>query len=200
MSFVSPVNGKSFGDDKQAYIYAVSRRETSSDLTLSDLVDPNLTARKVHNGKTAGYGFIGYFQFGEGALFDLGYFKPPYTFSNDPDSIFQKSFSVNDWSGRWTGLDDVTSKSIFLKDRTIQIKAFNSWINTLCDRLRSQNVNEFYGVRINGVEITESGCIAGAHLKGSTYGVECVQGVGNQADAFGTKVGEYISLFAHYDL
>lgn len=200
MSFVSPVNGKSFGDDRQAYIYAVSRRESSSDLILSDLVDPNLTARKVHNGKTAGYGFIGYFQFGEGALFDLGYFKPPYTFSNDSDSLFQKSFSVNDWSGSWTGLDNVTSKSIFLKDRTIQIKAFNSWINTLCNRLRSQNVNEFYGVRINGVEITESGCIAGAHLKGPKYVLEFVQGVGNQADAFGTKVGEYISLFAHYDL
>lgn len=200
MSFVSPVNGKSFGEDRQAYIYAVSRRESSSDLSLSDLVDPNLTARKVHNGKTAGYGFIGYFQFGESALYDLGYFKPPYTFSNDPNSLFQKSFSVNDWSGSWTGLDDVTSKSVFLKDRTVQIKAFNKWINTLCTRLNNRNVNEFYGVRINGVEITESGCIAGAHLKGPKYVLEFVQGLGNQADAFGTKVGEYISLFAHYDL
>ena len=200
MSFVSPVKGKLFGEDRQAYIYAVSRRESSSDLTLSDMLDPNLTAKKVHNGKKVGYGFIGYFQFGEGALYDLGYFKPPYTFSNDSDSIFQKSFSVNDWNGSWTGLDDVTSKSLFLKDRVIQIKAFNSWINTLCTRLNSQNVNEFYGVRINGIEITESGCIAGAHLKGPKYVLEFVQGVGNQADAFGTKVGEYISLFAHYDL
>lgn len=200
MSFVSPVAGKLFGENRQAYIYAVSRRESSSDLTLSDMMDPNQIAKKVHNSKTIGYGFIGYFQFGESALYDLGYFKPSYSFSNDSKSLFQKSFSVNDWKGSWTGLDDVTSKSIFLKDRTIQIKAFNNWINILCGRLNSQNVNEFYGVRVNGIEITESGCIAGAHLKGPKYVLEFVQGVGNKADAFGTKVGEYISLFAHYDL
>lgn len=200
MSFVSLENGPSFGEDRLAYIYAISRRESSSNLSLSDTVRPNLQARNVHNGKTVGYGFIGYFQFGESALYDLGYFKPPFEFNGKPSSSFQKSLQVNDWNGTWTGLDGVTSKSIFLKDRTIQIKAFNKWIDTLCNRLNSQNLNEFYGVRVGGVEITESGCIAGAHLKGPKYVLEFVQGLGNSADAFGTQVGEYISLFAHYDL
>lgn len=200
MSFVSLENGPSFGEDRLAYIYAISRRESSSNLSLSDTVRPNLQARNVHNGKTAGYGFIGYFQFGESALYDLGYFKPPFEFNGNSSSSFQKSLKVNDWNGTWTGLDGVTSKSIFLKDRTIQIKAFNKWINTLCNRLNGQNLNEFYGVRVSGVEITESGCIAGAHLKGPKYVLEFVQGLGNSADDFGTKVGEYISLFAHYDL
>lgn len=200
MSFVSLKNGPSFGEDRLAYIYAISRRESSSNLSLSDTVRPNLQARNVHNGKIAGYGFIGYFQFGESALYDLGYFKPPFEFNGKSSSSFQKSLNINDWNGTWTGLDGVTSKSTFLKDRTIQIKAFNNWINTLCIRLNSQNLNEFYGVRIGGVEITESGCIAGAHLKGPKYVLEFVQGLGNSADAFGTQVGEYISLFAHYDL
>ena len=200
MSFVSLKNGPSFGEDRLAYIYAISRRESSSNLSLSDTVRPNLQARNVHNGKIAGYGFIGYFQFGESALYDLGYFKPPFEFNGKSSSSFQKSLNINDWNGTWTGLDGVTSKSTFLKDRTIQIKAFNKWINTLCIRLNSQNLNEFYGVRIGGVEITESGCIAGAHLKGPKYVLEFVQGLGNSADAFGTQVGEYISLFAHYDL
>ena len=200
MSFVSLENGPSFGEDRLAYIYAISRRESSSNLSLPDTVRPNLLAKNVHNGKTVGYGFIGYFQFGESALYDLGYFKPPFEFNGSTSSSFQKSLKVNDWNGTWTGLDGVTSKSIFLKDRTIQIKAFNKWINILCNRLNGQNLNEFYGVRVNGVEITESGCIAGAHLKGPKYVLEFVQGLGNSADDFGTKVGEYISLFAHYDL
>ena len=143
MSFVSLKNGPSFGEDRLAYIYAISRRESSSNLSLSDTVRPNLQARNVHNGKIAGYGFIGYFQFGESALYDLGYFKPPFEFNGKSSSSFQKSLNINDWNGTWTGLDGVTSKSTFLKDRTIQIKAFNKWINTLCIRLNSQNLNEF---------------------------------------------------------
>ena len=56
MSFVSLKNGPSFGEDRLAYIYAISRRESSSNLSLSDTVRPNLQARNVHNGKIAGYG------------------------------------------------------------------------------------------------------------------------------------------------
>jgi len=199
MKYIKPVQNIYFGKDKKAFIYAVSRRESSSNLNLADTESPNIESKSKHNRKNL-QGYIGYFQFGESALYDLGYFKPPYEFSSKKDSAFQNSFNVNDWIGNWTGKNGVTSKAIFLKDRTEQMKAFNQWINTLCKRLNGLNVNEFYGKKVNGIELTESGAIAGAHLTGPGTVLNFAKGHGSKKDAFGTKVEDYINLFSHYNL
>ncbi|MCE2611899.1 hypothetical protein LVD13_02870 [Flavobacteriaceae bacterium D16] len=88
----------------------------------------------------------------------------------------------------------------FLNDPSLQEKVFrtniarNKWI------LR-RDINRFVGKKIKGVEITESGILAAAHLAGAgnvkkylrSYGALDVQ------DAYGTSIGDYIKKFSGYD-
>ena len=198
MGHVKPVKDITFNSNREGFLFALSRRESSSDLRSPDNVSPNLKSQRVHNHGDTGY--IGYFQFGEAALYDAGYFNVHHPFSTKIDSAFQKALKVQNWIGYWTGKDGVTSKAKFLNGRKHQWKAINIMVDRHCNALRNRNVNEFYGKVINGVEITESGCVAGCHLKGAKHVLDFVKGKANAADAFGTKVGEYIKLLAHYDL
>jgi hypothetical protein len=89
----------------------------------------------------------------------------------------------------------------FLNDPSLQEKVFrtniarNKWI------LR-RDINRFVGKKIKGVEITESGILAAAHLAGAgnvkkylrSYGAIDVQ------DAYGTSIGDYIKKFSGYDV
>ncbi len=89
----------------------------------------------------------------------------------------------------------------FLNDPLLQEKAFhaniarNKWI------LR-KDIERFEGKRIRGVEVTESGILAAAHLAGAgnvkkylrSYGQEDVE------DAYGTSISEYLHKFSGYDL
>jgi hypothetical protein len=88
----------------------------------------------------------------------------------------------------------------FLNDPSLQERVFrtniarNKWI------LR-RDINRFVGKKIKGVEITESGILAAAHLAGAgnvkkylrSYGTVDVQ------DAYGTSIGDYIKKFSGYD-
>ena len=89
----------------------------------------------------------------------------------------------------------------FLNDPGLQERVFrtnvarNKWI------LR-RDINRFVGKKIKGVEITESGILAAAHLAGAgnvkkylrSYGAVDVQ------DAYGTSIGDYIKKFSGYDV
>ena len=89
----------------------------------------------------------------------------------------------------------------FLNDPSLQEKVFqtniarNKWI------LRRE-IGSFSGKRIRGINITESGILAAAHLAGAgnvkkylrSYGKRDVQ------DAYGTKISDYISMFSGYDV
>lgn len=94
----------------------------------------------------------------------------------------------------------IYDKQRFLEESELQEEAFfwyaarNKWI------LR-KDLRRSVGQRINGIEITESGILAAAHLAGAgnvkkylrsggTYGFE---------DAFGTSIEQYLKEFAHYD-
>ena len=83
-----------------------------------------------------------------------------------------------------------------LQERVFQTNvARNKWI------LR-KDINRFVGKRIGGVEITESGMLAAAHLAGAgnvkkylrTYGAH------NVADNYGTNIKHYMSRFSGYDV
>ncbi|MFB9077000.1 peptidoglycan-binding protein LysM [Flavobacterium procerum] len=89
----------------------------------------------------------------------------------------------------------------FLKDPALQEKAFmallakNKWI------LRNE-IERYEGKIISGVEITESGILAAAHLGGAGSVKNFFKNKGNKhfRDAFGTSLKSYLRDFAGYDL
>ena len=127
MSFVKPVDGIQFEPTRQGFLYALSRRESSSNLSLSDFDPKNIHPQKVHSQGTRGY--IGYFQFGEAALYDAGYFTVPF---KKGTTAFEKAIYNNDWVGTWTGKNGVNSKADFLNGRKHQLDAINFFIQRHC--------------------------------------------------------------------
>jgi hypothetical protein len=88
----------------------------------------------------------------------------------------------------------------FLYNPELQEKAFlanaerNKWI------LR-KDIKRFVGKSINGVEITESGIIAAAHLAGPGSVKKFLRSYGsnNVSDAYGSSVRYYMKKFSGYD-
>jgi hypothetical protein len=98
---------------------------------------------------------------------------------------------------RFLGIRD---KLNFLKSRELQEQAFlanlsrNKW--DLMDE-----ISKYSGKIINGVEITESGILAAAHLGGAGSVKRFLKTNGRRKckDGFGTSIGEYMRDFAGYD-
>ena len=201
MSFVKPVNEVTYPSNRQGFFYALSSRETTSNLNLPDSHKQNEKRQKVHN-QPPNRGYIGYFQTGESALYDAGFFTIPYPFSLDGNSAFQKNIKNNDWVGSWTGKDGVKSKADYLNGRKHQLTAINFLVNKNCNYIRNDNINEFFGTTMNKVELTESGCIAASHLVG--YGelkkYALSNGSLNKKDGLGTSVQDYMDLLNYYDM
>lgn len=187
------INQKSYPLTRYGFICAVSRMESSSDLSLPLTAPVNIRASQNKNSK----GYIGFFQFGEAALIDLGYYKH---WKDNSDKT-----KANDWTGSWTGHNGVNSLSDFLKSPAKQVQIIGEWIDLLCKRLRNRSFNEYYGKIINGIEITESGAIAGAHLVGegglgSFLGISGFKGNYKEVDGNNVHISKYIEMFNHYDL
>lgn len=187
------INQKSYPLTRYGFICAVSRMESSSDLSLPLTASVNIKASQNKNSR----GYIGFFQFGEAALIDLGYYK-----HWDKNSDKTKE---NDWTGSWVGYNGINSLSDFLKSPAKQIQIIGEWVDLLCKRLRNRNFNEYYGKIINGIEITESGAIAGAHLVGegglgSFLGISGFKGNYKEVDGNNVHISRYIDMFNHYDL
>lgn len=187
------INQKSYPLTRYGFICAVSRMESSSDLSLPLTAPINIRASQNKNSR----GYIGFFQFGEAALIDLGYYKH---WKDNSDKT-----EANDWTGSWVGHNDVNSLSDFLKSPAKQVQIIGEWIDLLCKRLRNRSFNEYYGKIINGIEITESGAIAGAHLVGdgglgSFLGVSAYKGNYKEVDGNNVHISKYIEMFNHYDL
>ncbi|NUG32833.1 M23 family metallopeptidase, partial [Acinetobacter baumannii] len=178
---------------RYGFICAVSRMESSSDLSLPLTAPANIRASQNKNSR----GYIGFFQFGEAALIDLGYYKH---WKDNSDKT-----EANDWTGSWVGHNGVNSLSDFLKSPAKQIQIIGEWIDLLCQRLRNRSFNEYYGKIVNGIEITESGAIAGAHLVGegglgSFLGISGFKGNYKEVDGNNVHISRYIDMFNHYDL
>ena len=139
-------------------------------------------------------GYIGKYQFGESALVDLGYYAADGT-------------AKNDWSGKWTGKHGIKSRQDFLNDASAQDVAAKEWVALLCKRMKNYGLDAYLGKVIKGIEITDSGIIAGAHLKG--FGNEKHPGVRqflksdgeiDPQDELGTAASEYVEKFGGYDV
>ena len=126
------------------------------------------------------FGFLGRWQFGKPRIYDAGY-------------------SLDNYSPKGMEKKRLISKRYFL-DNTLGIQdQIMSWhVYNLADSI-SKRYAEFLGKTINGIEITLSGLVAGAHLKG-LGGVKQFLNGNDNADALGTKISEYIKKFAGYEL
>lgn len=89
----------------------------------------------------------------------------------------------------------------FLNDPLMQERAFeanlarNKWI------LR-KDITRFVGKRIHGVEVSESGILAAAHLAGAGNVKKYLRSYGelDVSDAYGTSISDYLKKFSGYDL
>lgn len=95
----------------------------------------------------------------------------------------------------------VYNPDFFLRNPQLQEVVFytnlsrNKWI------LR-RDIQRFAGSNINGIEITESGILAAAHLAGPGNVKRYLRSIGQSdvEDAYGTRLSEYLSKFSGYDV
>lgn len=107
--------------------------------------------------------------------------------------------------GEWSGKNGIHSFNDFLTKPELQLIAVSDWINYLCKRMQILNFNQYYGKIINGVEVTESGAIASAHLMGegglATFlGSPVFKKKSAVSDDNGTHISSYLSMFGGFDL
>jgi hypothetical protein len=152
------------------------------------------------------FGYIGKYQFGEDALKDIGYYAGD-TSKNRAQLPNGKSQFKYDWLGDWTGKNGAISKDAFLKSEATQDAAARDWVKYLCKTMKHFKLDKYIGETFAGVEVTESGIIAAAHLKG--FGSAKHSGViqflrsGGEIDAqdgFGTSISKYMAKFKGYEL
>ena len=136
------------------------------------------------------YGYAGKYQMGEAALVDAGYYQKP-----------SRRFN-NDWSGSFLGKDGVKSIQDFLNNPKAQENAQIIFKKKQWGYLKAIGALNYLGLIINGILITPSGLLAGAHLKGAGSVYEYLKSGGKNIgkDAFGTSVESYIEQFANYDV
>jgi len=89
----------------------------------------------------------------------------------------------------------------FLNDPVLQEKAFHTNVSRNKWILR-RDITRFVGKHINGVEITESGILAAAHLAGAGNVKKYLRSYGqlDTMDAYGTTIARYIKKFSGYDV
>jgi len=123
------------------------------------------------------WGFMGRYQFGKPRLWDLG--------------ISIDGWHPEDKSPVQCG-KIIMSVGSFLKDTTLQDNIFRLHVIKHLKYIRKK-----YKKHIP--KYTESGLVAGVHLKGFGGLNDFLNGDDN-IDGLGTKISEYISKFAGYDL
>ena len=136
------------------------------------------------------YGYVGKYQMGESAMIDAGYYRKPSRVYN------------NDWKGEFTGKDGIKSLADYLNSPEIQEKSQLIFKRKQWGYLKGVGADKYVGLRVNGLLITASGLLAGAHLKGAGSVITYLRSGGkiNNKDAFNTSVESYIKQFAGYDV
>lgn len=154
------------------FLAAVAQRESS--------MNPNAVNR---------LGYVGLFQMGTMAMTDAGYYTPNGTRNNS-------------WQGSWTGKGGVTSLSQLESNPDLQIQAVNAYYQRVEGYISSYGLNQYVGQTIDGVLVTQSGLVAGAHL----VGIGELQRYLNSGGAYvpkdgnGVPITQYIQQFAGYSL
>lgn len=126
------------------------------------------------------YGFMGRWQFGKPRLYDLG-------------------ISLDGWHPKDQPQKRNMSWIEFKKDTLMQDMVVLRHVRDLKHQILRKPREFKIGEQVNGVTITLSGLVAGAHLKGMG-GVKNILAGNDNVDAYGTKISEYIDKFGDYNL
>jgi hypothetical protein len=124
-------------------------------------------------------GYMGLFQMGCRSLIDTGYMNN---------------------NCQWTGQNGITSQAAFLANPNVQTAAINQYNQLQWGYIQRLGLSQYIGQTINGVAITQSGLIAGAHL----VGVGGLQnwlrsgGANVPRDGNGVPVSDYVAQFCGY--
>lgn len=88
----------------------------------------------------------------------------------------------------------------FLKDTKQQEMAFQAYVSYNKYVLRHE-IKRYVGMEIDGVEVTESGILAAAHLAGPGNVKKFLRSEGSKdaSDANGATVKDYLDMFSDYD-
>lgn len=148
-------------------------------------------------------GFVG-FQFGEALLIDLGYY--------DDDVFYGSGAATNTWDGTWTGKNGVTSLEHFMtgvaQDVAIR-EAFGYNLQILERQLAAggTSLDAFIGQTASyvqdgetvSVELTLTGILAAAHLRGAWGTATLLLSGSVSEDEYGTSILQYIDQFGGYE-
>lgn len=140
------------------------------------------------------FGYLGLYQMGEPAMMDASWY----------DETPPNETSRNDWIGAWlTGAqtNGVTSKATYLARPNAQNVAVRRYHARVAGYINALGLLAYEGRTVNGVRITRSGLLAACHLLGCGTVRDYLRspGGGTPADAYGTTIEEYLSLFANYE-
>jgi hypothetical protein len=166
-----------------------------------DLSDAEWKAMSYTSTNTLG--FVGY-QFGEALLIDLGYYD---------DTVFYGNGAVlNTWDGTWTGKNGVNSLAEFKTEaaqETAIREAFGHNLKIIEEGLgfRGKSLADYIGqtrtFEENGlsktVELTLTGIMAAAHLRGAYGTLNLLQNGNVSVDEYGTSILRYIEQFGGYE-
>ncbi|SEN41198.1 hypothetical protein [Nitrosomonas marina] len=145
------------------------------------------------------FGFIGKYQFGEAALFDLGY----YGIDGSDNNLFR-----NDWTGNWSGKNGIRSKQDYFDNGAVQELIIRDWQEILWNRIQFLELDKYEGQTLNEQLISASGMLAVAHLIGAGSSSSDTAGlkgyllsgaVFSPEDANGTSANDYMELFANFE-
>jgi len=103
------------------------------------------------------------------------------------------------WSAlKWVG---ITNKTMFLNNPDLQEEAFATLIS-LNKWVLKDYIKKYQGQHIAGVQVTESGIIAAAHLGGAGNVIKFLESEGETifADANNVPITKYMKHFGGYDL
>ena len=139
------------------------------------------------------YGYVGRYQMGEQAMAEMGiYSKKKKNYNNDWSGVFKKNkYGI---TSLWDYRNSPEKQEMLQLDYKKRDWEF----------IKKKGLLSYVGKTINGVVITESGMLAGAHLVGAgglsrylkSNGQDDVRDRGGK----GTPVSRYIKQFAGYDV
>ena len=152
----------------------------------------HLSKRESSNNPQAvnQYGYLGKYQMGESALIQAGFYK------------YDSHTKHHSWNGVWTKEAQemmVASKQAFLNNESAQDFAVRVYTEKNWDMIASFGLDRYVGKTVNGVEITASGMLAGAHLVGIGGLRDFIQRGEDKKDGNGVPVSNYIKKFAGYE-
>jgi serralysin len=136
-------------------------------------------------------GSLGAYQFQEIALRDIGWYQWDGT-------------AANDFTSGWTAKANsfgVFSRADYLNSPAAQDAAMTDWAAKLWGYITGEfALTPYIGTFVNGVELTPTALIGGAHLVGIPNLADYIRSGGTHeyADPYGTTVTDYVKLFAPY--